>query len=81
MSNIFEVALFLAQNTDKQIAYLSEAHVLLDGVHPVPELRPGGVHVADHGADVAHDGGEDEHAHQEVNRHEQVLDVLQESNR
>ena len=73
------VALFLAQHTNKQTAYLSEAHVLLNGVHPVPELCPGGVHVADHGADVPDDGGEDEHAHKEVDRHEQVFDVLEES--
>ncbi len=35
-----------------------EYHILLDGIHPVLELCPGGVHLGDHGADVAHDGGE-----------------------
>ena len=39
------------------------------------ELRPGRVHVGDHGAHVAHDGSKDEHAHQEVHGHEQVLGV------
>ena len=42
-------------------------HVLLYGIHPVLELIPGGIHVGDHGSDVPDDGGEDEHANQEVN--------------
>ena len=49
---------------------------LFDGVHLVPEVCAGGVHVGDHGADVAHDGGEDQHAQQEVDRDEEVLRVL-----
>ena len=49
---------------------------LFDGVHLVPEVCAGRVHVGDHGADVAHDGGEDQHAQQEVDRDEEVLRVL-----
>jgi hypothetical protein len=53
-----------------------EDHVLLDGVHPVLELCPGGVHLGDHGADVADNGGEDEDTHQEIKGDEQVLCVV-----
>ena len=56
--------------------YLSEDHVLLDGVHLVLELCPRRVHVGDHAANVADDGGEDEDADEEVNGHEEVFDVL-----
>ena len=48
------------------LAHLAEAHVLLDCVHFVPEVRPGGVHVGDHRADVTHNGGKDQDAKQEV---------------
>ena len=56
-------------------AYLAEAHVLLDRVHLVPELRSRGVHVGDHGPDVADDGGKDEHADEEVDGDEEVLEI------
>ena len=56
-------------------AYLAEAHVLLDRIHLVPELRSRGVHVGDHGPDVADDGGEDEHADEEVDGDEEVLKI------
>ena len=49
---------------------------LFDGVHLVPEVCPGGVHVGDHGADVAHDGGEYEDTQQEVDGDEEILGVL-----
>ena len=54
----------------------AEPHVLLDGVHLVPELRPGGVHVGDHGADVSHNGGEYEDPEKEVDGDEEILRVL-----
>lgn len=44
---------------------LSKAHVLLDGIDTSLEVGSGSVHVGDHGADVADDGGEDQHAHLE----------------
>jgi hypothetical protein len=53
-----------------------EDHVLLDGVHPVLELCPGCVHLGDHGANVADNGGEDEDTHQEIKGDEQVLSVV-----
>ena len=55
--------------------YLAEAHILLDRVHLVPELRSRGVHVGDHGPDVADDGGKDEHADEEVDRDKEVLEI------
>ena len=57
-------------------SHLPEDHVLLDGVHLVLELRPGRVHVGDHGSDVAHDGGEDEDPDEEVHGDKQILHVL-----
>jgi hypothetical protein len=40
------------------------------------ELGSGRVHVRDHGADVTDDGGEDQNADQEVDRHKQVFNIL-----
>ena len=47
-------------------------HILLDSVHPVLELVSGRVHVCNHCSDVANDGGEDEHSHEEVDGDEGV---------
>ena len=58
------------------MCHLSKAHVLFDGIHLVSELCPGCVHVGDHGADVTHDGGEDEDTNEEIKGDEQVLHVL-----
>ena len=58
------------------LAHLAEAHVLLDGVHFVPKVRPRGVHVGDHRADVTHDGGKDQDAQKEVDSDKEVLRVL-----
>ena len=58
------------------LAHLAEAHVLLDGVHFVPEVRFRGVHVGDHRADVTHDGGKDQDAEEEVDCDEEILRVL-----
>ena len=55
--------------------YLAEAHVLLDRVHLVSELRSRSIHVGDHGPDVADDGGKDEHADEEVDSDEEVLEI------
>jgi hypothetical protein len=63
----------LTINNKKNV--LPESHVLLDAVHPVLEFHPGGVHVGDHAADVTDDGGEDEHARQEINHDEQILGI------
>ena len=49
------------------LAHLPEAHVLFDGVHLVTEVSSRGVHVGDHGADIAHNGGKDEDPEKEVN--------------
>ena len=49
---------------------------MLDGVHLVPELCPGGVHVGDHGPDISHDSGEYEDTEEEVNCDEEILRVL-----
>ena len=57
------------------LAHLPEAHVLFDGVHLVTEVSSRGVHVGDHGPDVADDGGEDEHADEEVDGDEEVLEI------
>lgn len=54
---------------------LPESHVLLDAVHSVLELDPGGVHVGDHAADVTDNGGENEHSRQEINHDEQILGI------
>ena len=58
------------------LGHLAELHVLLDAVHLLLELGPRRVHVGDHAAHVAHDGGEDEHADEEVDDDEEVLHVL-----
>lgn len=58
------------------LGYPPEAHVLLDPVHLVLELHPRHVHVADHATDVSDDGGENQHASQEVNDHKEVFDVV-----
>jgi hypothetical protein len=55
---------------------LSEAHVLLDGVHPVSDLCLARVHVGNHGAYVSDDRGEDQHADHKVQRDEHVFDVV-----
>lgn len=46
-------------------SYLSEAHVLFDGVNPGLEVGSGSIHVGDHRADVTDDGGENQHSHLE----------------
>ena len=72
LPNLFEEKIFLGYFLK---LYLAEAHVLLDRVHLVPELRSRGVHVGDHGPDVADDGGKDEHADEEVDGDEEVLEI------
>ena len=57
------------------LPHLSKAHVLLYGVHLVPELSPWGVHVGDHWPNVPHDCGEDEHTNEEVDGDKEVLEV------
>ena len=73
---LLQVLAHLAGLDGRKILHLSEAHVLLDGVHLVPELGPRRVHVGDHRADVPHDRGEDQHANQEVDRDKNILQVL-----
>ena len=58
------------------LAHFAEAHVLFDGVHFVPEVRPRGIHVCDHRADVTNDGGKDQDAKKEVDSDKEVLRVL-----
>lgn len=52
-----------------------ECHVLLHAIHAVLKLHPGHIHVADHAANVAHDGGKDENPSQEISDDEKILDV------
>ena len=74
----FQMILLFQQPPSACFLYssLPEAHVLLDGVHLVPEVSPGGVHVGDHAADVTHDGGEDEYSEEEVDGDEEILWIL-----
>lgn len=47
---------------DPRLQFLShpaERHVLFDPIHPVLELYPSDIHVADHTADITDNGGED----------------------
>ncbi len=54
----------------------SKGHVLLDSVHLVLEFRPRCIHIRDHGANVADDGGENQHADEEVHGDEEILQIL-----
>lgn len=51
----------------------SEVHVVFDGVDPSLELGSRGIHVGNHGAHISHDCGEDQHPHEKIKDHEEVL--------
>lgn len=53
------------QKQNHWLTYLSEAHVLFDGVDASLEVGSGSVHVGDHRTNVTDDGGKDQHANLE----------------